>query len=192
MPGRVTVVPKLAEQLVAEGEEPLPPLVLGSLALVDRSESNRNADGSLKNPGFPFWIGGIEDTVGQRAPTPPLDMLNPDKARELRDSGNALWAALDPDQAGGWDGGLPRHSLDGWAAGGQAQVNTSALDMTKFVERARPVYFPEEGTDVEQAGMQFMRRPLVPVLQCPMANFSPAAFSPTAGHGAVHRSSSPG
>ena len=45
---------------------------IGSLALVDRSEANRNTDGSLKNPGYPFWIGGMESSVGQRPTTPPL------------------------------------------------------------------------------------------------------------------------
>ena len=51
------------------------------MVLVDRSEANRNADGSLKNPGYPFWIGGMESTVGQRPPTPPLDMLDAATAR---------------------------------------------------------------------------------------------------------------
>ena len=55
----------------------------------------------MKNPGFPFWLAGIEDTVGQRMPSPPLDMAV---------------------SAGGWDGGLPRHSLDGYAASGCTPV----------------------------------------------------------------------
>ncbi len=29
-----------------------------------------DADGKVKNPGYPFWIAGIEDIVGQRPPTP--------------------------------------------------------------------------------------------------------------------------
>ncbi|BAN50734.1 manganese-oxidizing multicopper oxidase MnxG [Metapseudomonas resinovorans] len=158
MPGKVAVVPKFGEALVAANDEgdfqPERPMV-GSVALVDRSEANRNADGSLKNPGFPFWIGGIESTVGQRPPTPPLDMLDAAKAQALRDSGDALWANLDPAQAGGWDGGLPRHALEGMAAGGAAEVVSSALDMSKVVHRAKAVFFPEEGTDVEQAAMAY-------------------------------------
>ncbi|UVJ46334.1 hypothetical protein NVV94_12840 [Pseudomonas sp. LS1212] len=166
MPGKVVVVPKLSGEALAADEEPgddsetpAGQRVVGSLALVDRSEANRNADGSLKNPGYPFWIGGVESTVGQRPPTPPLDMLDAQTATALRDSGKALWAALDPAQAGGFDGGLPRHSLDGWAAGGEAQVATSALDMSKTLERAKPVYFPEEGTEVEQSAMAFHAKP---------------------------------
>ncbi|MDN7141962.1 hypothetical protein KC131_15040 [Pseudomonas sp. JQ170] len=166
MPGKVVVVPKMSgETQTADAEAgddsdtPSAQKVVGSLALVDRSEANRNADGSLKNPGYPFWIGGVESTVGQRPPTPPLDMLDAQTATALKGSGNALWAALDPAQAGGWDGGLPRHGLDGWSAGGEAQVTTSLLDMTKSLERAKPVYLPEEGTDVEQSAMAFHAKP---------------------------------
>ena len=169
MPGKVAVVPKLAEQLVASheeddddeedgddhGHEAAEPRAIGSLALVDRSDSNRNADGSLKNPGFPFWIGGMESSVGQRPPTPPLDMLDPAMARELKNSGKALWANLDPNQVDGWDGGLGRHALDGVAAGGHAEVTTTALDFSKELTKAKPIYLPEEGTEVEQAAMQF-------------------------------------
>ena len=169
MPGKVVVIPKISgETQVAEheaGDDDSPhggPKVVGSLALVDRSEANRNADGSLKNPGYPFWIGGLESTVGQRPPTPPLDMLDAPTATALRDSGKALWSALDPAQAGGWDGGLARHGLDGWAAGGEAQVTTTSLDMSKSLERAKPVYFPEEGTEVEQAAMAFHAKPSHP------------------------------
>lgn len=149
MPGKVSVVAKVS------GEDGR---IVGSLARVDRSPTNYEADGTLKNPGFPFWIGGMESSVGQRPPTPPLDMLDPAKAQALRDTGKALWADIDPAQAGGWDGGLPRHSLDGWAAGGDAEVTTSALDFSKVITRARPIYFPEEGTDVEQAAMAYHAR----------------------------------
>ncbi|WP_233093831.1 manganese-oxidizing multicopper oxidase MnxG [Azotobacter chroococcum] len=152
MPGQVRVVAKIGRSQDDDDDDGR---VVGSVALVDRSEANRNADGSLKNPGFPFWIGGIEHSVGQRPPTPPLDMLDAGKARALRDSGNTLWANLDPNQAGGWDGGLPRNALLGWSAGGEATVTTSALDFSKLVKKAKPVYFPEEGTDVEQAAMAF-------------------------------------
>ena len=169
MPGKVVVVPKLAAEQVAannddhpesEGDDdhaqpPGAARAIGSLALVDRSEANRNADGTLKNPGYPFWIGGMESSVGNRPPTPPLDMLDPALARQLKDSGKALWANLDPNQVDGWDGGLGRHALDGVSAGGEAVTTTTKLDFSKVVHRAKPIYLPEEGTDVEQAAMQF-------------------------------------
>jgi hypothetical protein len=201
MPGKVAVVPKLAETLVAdnddddEGEvagddsdaQDAAPRAIGSLALVDRSEANRNADGTLKNPGYPFWIGGLESTVGQRPPTPPLDMLDPAKARELRDSGNTLWSNLDPDQVGGWDGGLPRHALDGVAAGGQALTTTTALDFSKQVTRAKAVFLPEEGTDVEQSAMAYHAKPdhpsfaVLPGNQLVARNFRTNGALPMAG-----------
>jgi len=137
------------------------------------------------NPGYPFWIAGIEDTVGQRPPTPPLDMLSSGKATELNGSTidtfqvrNAndpvpvddaaceasatctvvknLFADLVPAQAGGWDGGLPRAALQGYAAGGvTAHIVTSKLDFTKVIGEAKAVFFPEEGTDVEQTAMAY-------------------------------------
>ncbi|MBK9517187.1 MAG: hypothetical protein IPO09_07480 [Anaeromyxobacter sp.] len=143
MPGRVAVVPKV------EGG-----VTLGSNARVDRTDTDPtqvhatlNPTG-LRNPGYPFWIAGIEHVVGQRAPTPPLDM------------------ALDPQDPadGGWDGGLPRHALDGYAAAGCATTagraacahsEESPLSFAKEVVLAKPVWFPEDGTDVEKAAMAF-------------------------------------
>lgn len=200
MPGKVVVVPKLDQRVVAQQDdddaeeadddhpgETTAPKAVGSLALVDRSESNRNADGSLKNPGYPFWIGGMESSVGNRPPTPPLDMLDPALARQLKDSGKALWANLDPNQVDGWDGGLGRHALDGVSAGGEAETTTTKLDFSKVVHKAKPIYLPEEGTDVEQAAMQFHAQAehpsyaLVPGSQpVPMA-FRTNGALPTAG-----------
>jgi hypothetical protein len=40
-------------------------------------------DDHLQNPGYPFWVAGIEDIVGQRPPTPQLDMLPIADAEEL-------------------------------------------------------------------------------------------------------------
>jgi hypothetical protein len=150
MPGKVAVVPKIGQTLVAAGDDDDDGdddhgggnggvQAIGSLALVDRSEANRNADGSLKNPGFPFWIGGMESSVGQRPPTPPLDMLDAAKAQALKTSGNGLWANLDPNQSGGWDGGLGRHALDGVSAGGEAHTVTTSLDFSpsRFTCRKR-------------------------------------------------------
>ncbi|MDH4228592.1 MAG: hypothetical protein OEW11_02445 [Nitrospirota bacterium] len=88
-----------------------------------------------KNPGYPFYLAGIEVTVGQRTTTPPLDM---DLA------------------TGGWDGGLPRHALEGLRAGGTvAHEAHTRLDMTKDMGTAKPVYFPEDGTPAEKAAMAF-------------------------------------
>jgi hypothetical protein len=171
MPGKVAVVPKIGETLVAANDDDDEEedddddgehhggsggaQAIGSLALVDRSEANRNADGTLKNPGYPFWIGGMESSVGQRPPTPPLDMLDAASAQALKATGKALWANLDPAQSGGWNGGLGRHALDGVSAGGEAETITTSLDFSKTVTRAKPIYLPEEGTEVEQAAMAF-------------------------------------
>ncbi|MFV3289848.1 manganese-oxidizing multicopper oxidase MnxG [Pseudomonas sp. NY11955] len=201
MPGKVVVVPKLSEALVAahgdddeedEGdddhanESPIRKAV-GSLALVDRTDANRNADGTLKNPGYPFWIGGMESSVGNRPPTPPLDMLDPALAQQLKNSGKALWANLDPNQVDGWDGGLGRHALDGVSAGGEAVTTTTKLDFSKVVHKAKPIYLPEEGTDVEQAAMQFHAKAehpsfaLVPGSQPVAKAFRTNGALPTAG-----------
>ncbi|MGB3625648.1 MAG: hypothetical protein WA989_07465 [Henriciella sp.] len=111
--------------------------VLASLDAID-PDNQLNPTG-LKNPGYPFWIGGIEGAVGQRIPTPPLDMAeNP----------------TDP-TAGGWDGGLPRHYLDGYAAGGLTHSVESRFSFEKHIESAKAVYLPEHGTDVERAAMAF-------------------------------------
>ncbi len=142
-PGRVAVVPKV------EGS-----VTLGSNARVDRTDTDPAAvhatlnPTGLKNPGFPFWIAGIESTVGQRPPTPPLDM-----ARDAANPAN-----------GGWDGGLPRHALDGYVASGCvttagraacAHSEESPLSFAKEMLQAKPVWFPEDGTDVEKAAMAF-------------------------------------
>ena len=114
MPAEVRVQPKVVNGIT-----------VGSVArVVDRT----------RNPGFPFWIAGIESTVGQRPPTPPQDMAK---------------------DAGGWDGGLPRHALEGFRAGGEARSTVSRLDVSKTIEKARPVYFPEGGTDIERVAMNF-------------------------------------
>ncbi|GHE20906.1 hypothetical protein [Halomonas urumqiensis] len=84
------------------------------------------------NPGFPFYIAGIEDTVGQRGTTPPL--------------------ALEE------DGGLPRHILRGYTAGGEAVSTENRWDMSKAVEVADAMFFDEAGTDVERVAMAFHAR----------------------------------
>ncbi|WP_286164334.1 hypothetical protein [Azoarcus sp. DN11] len=153
MPGKVEVVTKYVTDPAGASH------IAGSRALVDRSAANRNADGTLKNPGYPFWVAGIEATMGQRPPTPPLDMLTPAKAQALKNSGNPLWSGLVPAQAEGWDGGLPRGTLEGKLSGGTAEVTTSPVDFLKKLTSAKAVYFPEEGTDAEQAAMAFHAQP---------------------------------
>ncbi|MEJ8837423.1 hypothetical protein [Ramlibacter sp. AN1133] len=139
MPAQVTVV---TNPLLS----PLNGKPLGSLAkVVDRT----------KNPGYPFWVAGMETTIGHRPPTPPLDMLSKAQAQALKATGNPLWSQLQPDQADGFDGGLPRHSMKGYAAGASTLTVTSRLDFSKEFDTAVPVYYPEEGTDLEQLAMAF-------------------------------------
>jgi hypothetical protein len=117
-----------------------------------------NAD---RTPGFPFWLAGNEcgpgagatddvcdhGTVGQRMPTPVLDMLS--EAAATHDNTPGSWAKL----GGGWDGGLPRHNLRGYTSGGLSADTNNRLDFRKVVKRAQPVYYPELGTDMEQVSM---------------------------------------
>lgn len=157
MPGRVEVAPS-PNTTTASTFHPVSPggsVPVGSNArVIDRGT----------NPGYPFWIAGIENVVGQRPPTPPLDMLTEAEAAALQSGTNTLFAGrtdLVPG-AGGFNGGLPRHALDGVAAGGEAHSTVSRLDFSKELVRAKPVYFPEEGTDVEQTAMRFHSRPVHP------------------------------
>jgi hypothetical protein len=140
IPGRATVVAKVVNT-------PTGPVTVGSNAkVIDRAI----------NPGFPFWVAGIEDVVGQRPTTPPLDMLTSAQATALQTSGNPLWSELKPAQADGWDGGLPRHALEGYAVGGTVAANVvSAKDFSKKIGTAKAVFYPEEGTDLEQLAMAF-------------------------------------
>jgi hypothetical protein len=132
---------------------------VGSLTRVDRATViGAAADGGDINPGYPFWIAGMEDTVGNRPTTPPLDMITQQQAQGLQDSDDPLWQhpgfaaanAID-----GWDGGLPRFALEGYAAGGETLMAATRLDMSKEFVKAKPVFFPEEGTDLEQVAMEF-------------------------------------
>jgi manganese oxidase len=147
MPGRVTtkVNPLMA---VTNPAKPV-----GSLARV----IDRNI-----NPGYPFWVAGMEDVIGQRPPTPLLDMLTKNQATALKNSGDALWSELAPEQADGFDGGLPRHALKGLAAGGEAHTVTTRLDFSKEIVKSDVVYYPEEGTDLEKVAMAFHAQRCVP------------------------------
>jgi len=124
---------------------------VGSLSVVQ----NRT-----QNPGYPFWIAGMEDTIGNRPPTPPLDMMTYNKAQELKTAGGtgSLWDHVGWDDANaidGWDGGLPRFAVEGVSAGGVAAVAITRLDMSKEIHAVKPVFFPEEGTDLEQVAMAY-------------------------------------
>ncbi len=173
LPGDVAVVPN--SLTVAVPGDPARPV--GSLArVIDRTV----------HPGYPFWIAGIEDIVGQRATTPPLDMLSATQATALKaDATNTfdscvdnvtgvstepvggacpagttltarnLWDRIDTNQADGFDGGLPRHALLGYAAGGTSSSIVSPIDFSKKVLSAQPTYYPEEGTDLEQLAMKY-------------------------------------
>jgi len=108
------------------------------------------------SPGFPFWLAGNscgvptatdpcpEGTVGQRQPTPVLDMLT-----EAGATANGMPAGA----AGGWDGGLPRHNLRGYTSGGLSLDTQNRLDFRKIVKAAQPVYYPETGTGLEKVSM---------------------------------------
>ncbi|WP_245814315.1 hypothetical protein [Cystobacter ferrugineus] len=153
MPGRVEVAanPRTTQASSFHALKPGATVPVGSNSRVVERDVN---------PGFPFWVASIEKTVGQRATTPPLDMLTEAEAAALQEGANPLFAGrtdLVPN-AGGFNGGLPRHTLEGVAAGGEAVSTLSRLDFSKELVRARPVYFPEEGTDVEQTAMAFHAR----------------------------------
>lgn len=191
MPGKVTVVAKTQQvtQKFSE-DDPGRQVPAGSVAKVDRSdvraeEPEDNVETPLKhplnpthlnNPGFPFWIAGVEHSVGQRPPTPPLDMMpkaddsNYPNKPDPTSNPDLRWVA------GGWDGGLPRHTLDGYAiadaahekgkssahAGSEEQMppdihvtNSTRLDLSKKVEVAKPIWFAEDGTDLERVAMAF-------------------------------------
>lgn len=113
------------------------------LASLDASNPDNQLNPTgLKNPGYPFWIGGIEGAVGQRTTTPPLDMM----------------PNLSNPTEGGWDGGLPRHYLDGYAVGGVTESVESRFSFEKHIESAKANYIPETGNDVERAAMAFHAR----------------------------------
>jgi hypothetical protein len=134
--------------------------VLASLNPAD--PANQLNPTGLKNPGFPFWIGGMEGGVGQRAPSPPLDMApNPSNPN-----------------SGGWDGGLPRHYLDGYAVGGISDQHQTRFSFEKHIEKAKPTYLSEYGTDVERAAMAFHARRQHPTFrQLLNGTVQPASFT---------------
>ena len=93
-----------------------------------------------KNPGYPFFVAGVETTMGSRPTTPPLDMS------EI--SGVVK----------GHDGGLPRHALAGYSSGGETKEKLDRFTAEKSIEKSMPVYYPEGGTDLEKVAMEFHAR----------------------------------
>lgn len=118
-----------------------------------RAEVKANAE--QPNPGYPFWVAGaasvsgkpVQSSIGSRPPTPPLDMS----------------VLLDPNDASktivaGHDGGLPRHTLAGFSAGSKLDAVETRLDRlsaAKHIKSAMPVYYPEDGTELEKKAMAF-------------------------------------
>jgi len=146
-------------------------------AIVDMA-SVAGADGVLGtkddiSPGFPFFIAGNscgpggatdgtlggtvcpEGTVGQRAPTPPLDMMTEAGAAALSPSNTDPTAPNWSQLGGGWDGGLPRHNLLGYVSGGLSADTQNRLDFRKVIKMAKPVFFPETGTALEKVSMNW-------------------------------------
>ncbi len=147
LPGEVQTVPNPLQAVAGAGNANAGlPVPVGSLTSV----VERNV-----NPGYPFWIAGIEDIVGQRPPTPPLDMANAADVADAKAANSALFGDLVAAQADGWDGGLPRAALQGFAAGGLALSVVTPIDFSKVLEEAQAVFYPEIGTDVEQTAMAF-------------------------------------
>ncbi len=138
----------------------------GSLAYVPAPDP---LEFGVKTPGYPFWVAGIEHTVGQRPPTPPLDMITQTQAGALQADGadgipgsgdEDLWQHPgfdDPGAIHGWDGGLPRFSAGGFSEGSEAIVSVleARLDLSKEITKLKPYFYPEEGTALEQAAMAY-------------------------------------
>ncbi len=192
--------------------KPMAPMP-GDVVLVTKdSDGDGAADSSQnyvvqrdRNPGYPFWIAGVDcgdetgafdpncplAVVGQRPPTPPMDMMTQAEAQDLADNPEPVQVVLSDGSlhvenigahpgfvngAGGFDGGLPRHSIGGCkdsqpAVGGVPQVLSctaapalhavgdlfasaqTRLDFHKEVLKAKPFIFPEAGTDLEKVAM---------------------------------------
>jgi hypothetical protein len=191
MPAPVTIVakntnPGVDDDPVTPGVQQFPESSQANVARIDEDPATEGMQ--AKNPGYPFWIAGVDcggpagladatgcrdGIVGQRPTTPPLDMITTAEASFLAATPNTLWDHPGfANAAGGFDGGLPRHALEGFKAAenidaitglpipGRADSdvvvqNQTRFDFRKVIHKAKPVYFPEAGTDLEQAAMAF-------------------------------------
>ncbi|MDH3279918.1 MAG: hypothetical protein OEQ18_02170, partial [Gammaproteobacteria bacterium] len=192
--------------------KPMAPMP-GDVVLVTKdSDGDGAADSSQNyvverdiNPGYPFWIAGVDCSngvdgifdptcaqaiVGQRPTTPPLDMITQTEAaaallepeyENMPLPAGVTWQEYETafvNAAGGFDGGLPRHALGGCkdsqpAVGGVPQVLScthapalhavgdlfesaeTRLDFHKEVIKAKGVFYPESGTDLEKLAMGY-------------------------------------
>jgi hypothetical protein len=154
-PATVKLNPVLVNKI-----DPATGVVIGQVnagSLADVSRVDVNGDGQIDTPGYPFFLAGMEFSVGQRPTTPPLDMITSAQAAVLAGSA-PLWSHpgfVDADAISGWDGGLPRFTLGGKANGGVFADVQNRLDFSHDVLAAKPFFYPEEGTDLEQASMAY-------------------------------------
>ncbi len=151
--------------LPGKGMAPMPEKVqvvekenkLGSKAILARPFSTE-----IKNPGYPFWVAGVTEhgqyhsSVGSRPTTPPLDMCNESNCKEIfQDS--QIKAKIRG--AEGHDGGLPRHALAGYSAGSKDESELTRFSAKRDLKKAKPIYYHEEGTDLEKIAMNFHAEP---------------------------------
>jgi len=136
--------------LPGKGMAPMPePVQVTEKAngLGSRAELLKPFSKATINPGYPFWIAGVTEhgshkaSIGSRPTTPPLDMSSI------------------PGVVSGWDGGLPRHALAGFSAGGEADSKINRFTAEKHLKKAKPIYYDEAGTDLEQLAMKFHAAP---------------------------------
>ncbi|MGV8711474.1 MAG: hypothetical protein ACWA6R_02895 [Nitrosomonas sp.] len=162
LPLNVTVKPKVIDEIIRDKEDRVTSIQdkeNGSVAVV---EIPFDENDEKLNPGYPFWVAGVayynkqgeefdstkqSVSIGSRPTTPPLDMCNTSNCpSELV---NKI------DGVDGHDGGLPRHALGGFITGGKAHSKVDRLSAEKIVELAKPIYYLETGTRLEQMAMRF-------------------------------------
>lgn len=133
----------------------------GSVAEVSVPEKTSSHD----NPGYPFWVAGVAGlagmpdepvSIGSRPTTPPLDMS------PLKINGVVV--------VEGHDGGLRRHALAGYSAGGVTHEKLDRFTAEKHIKKAKPVYYPEEGTILEKLAMVFHEQRIHPTRKVTMSS----------------------
>lgn len=186
MPLRVSVKPKEIEAIERNENGDAVSFQMkinGSVAVVDIPVDTQK-NGHFPNPGYPFWIAGAayyteqgreidkknqSVSIGTRPTTPPLDMCNSKNCSELAEK----IVGVD-----GHDGGLPRHALGGFIAGGKAHSKIDRFTAEKIVELAMPIYYDEKGTRLEQMAMTFHEQREHATFKLQLSgNPSPAAFT---------------